>query len=150
MIEHQTSEATKFCARCEEVKPETAFYRSGPGRRESTCSTCRNEMRRSRGPREKRHKTPEERRERWLWDTYKITSAQYEAMLEAQGRACAICQKGPEAGKPLHVDHCHSQGVVRALLCNLCNLQIGVYERTHQVAVEYLAKYANGNPLLKH
>jgi hypothetical protein len=67
----------------------------------------------------------------------------------AQGGACAICRSEPEVNKPLAVDHCHATGVVRALLCNLCNLQIGVYEQTRQAAVTYLATYGAGNPLLQ-
>lgn len=147
MIEQLANEATKVCVRCDETKPETAFHRDGPVRRESTCKACRNEMRRIRG-RSDRPRTPEERRRRRLWETYRLTEAQYAELLEAQGGACAICMAEPQPGKPLAVDHCHARGVVRALLCNVCNLQIGVYERTREVAAEYLARYGDGNPLL--
>ncbi|WP_328632069.1 endonuclease VII domain-containing protein [Streptomyces sp. NBC_00356] len=147
MIQQQTSKIIKVCVRCTEPKPETAFHRNGPVRRDSTCKACRNEMRRIRG-RNDRPRTPEERRRRRLWESYRITAEQYAAIFEAQGGSCAICRTEPEEGKPLVVDHCHVRGVVRALLCNLCNLQIGVYERTQQAAVEYLARYADGNPLL--
>lgn len=55
----------------------------------------------------------------------------YDAMLAAQGGVCAICGR-PETrpapnGQPsrLHVDHNHSTGLVRGLLCNNCNQAIG-------------------------
>ena len=142
-------EPTKTCDRCAETKPETSFHSTGPGRaRERICGACRAQIRRIKG-REKRDKTPKDRRARLLRQKYKITVRQYEVLLDAQGGRCAICQTEPPAGKPLVIDHCHGTGCVRALLCNLCNLMIGVYELNHQVAAEYLATYANGNPLLK-
>ena len=80
---------------------------------------------------------------------YRLTEEQYQALLAAQGGTCAICEDAPEADRPLAVDHCHTTGVVRALLCNRCNLVIGTYERAQQAAAKYLAKYGRGNPLLK-
>lgn len=138
----------KTCARCAESKPQTAFHSRGRGKRESICGVCRSEVRQING-RWKRQETPEQRRARRLWESYKITVEQYTAMLNSQDGGCAICQKHPDSDEPLRVDHCHTTGVVRALLCNLCNLQIGVYEQTRQAALTYLAMYGNGNPLLK-
>lgn len=51
---------------------------------------------------------------------YGITLEQYNALLEQQGGACAICQRVPKAGR-LHVDHDHKTKVVRGLLCYRCN-----------------------------
>lgn len=59
--------------------------------------------------------------------TYGITSAEYDAIFEAQGGVCAIC-KGKRPYK-LNVDHDHEkerQGLpprecVRGLLCRRCN-----------------------------
>lgn len=47
------------------------------------------------------------------------------AMMESQGGACAICQQ--ELLKP-NIDHCHSTGVVRGLLCNMCNTGLGQFK----------------------
>ena len=58
---------------------------------------------------------------------YGITPAQYDAMLEAQGHACASCfsdEWGGKTGVP-HVDHDHATGEVRGLLCSGCNHAIG-------------------------
>lgn len=55
---------------------------------------------------------------------YGITLEQYEAMLAEQGGVCAICLKD-DTLKRLAVDHCHSLGTVRGLLCQSCNLSIG-------------------------
>lgn len=47
-------------------------------------------------------------------------------MLSAQGGTCAICKSPDPKGKgKFHVDHCHSTGRVRGLLCHACNLALG-------------------------
>jgi hypothetical protein len=51
----------------------------------------------------------------------------YEAMLARQKGACAICERpfGPRR-RPC-IDHCHLTNLVRALLCNGCNIGIGYF-----------------------
>lgn len=56
---------------------------------------------------------------------YGMTSAQFVGMREAQGGACAICREA-FAERP-RVDHCHSSGENRGLLCNTCNLGLGQF-----------------------
>lgn len=51
---------------------------------------------------------------------YGISIEQYDVMLAAQGGACAICKRLP-GDISLHVDHDHSSGAVRGLLCFPCN-----------------------------
>ncbi|MFI2081504.1 endonuclease VII domain-containing protein [Streptomyces rubiginosohelvolus] len=151
MAEEVTTNA-KACTRCQEVKPQAAFARNGNGRWTAICSACRNERRRARGDSARRRaaETPEARRTRLLWEMYRLTDQQYWSLLNAQGGACAICRREPDGKRPLAVDHCHRTGVVRALLCNLCNLMVGVYEQNHPAASAYLATYAAGNPLLRN
>lgn len=48
-----------------------------------------------------------------------------ESMVEEQKGLCAICEKPLPDGKARHVDHCHTTGYVRAVLCHKCNLGIG-------------------------
>lgn len=54
-------------------------------------------------------------------------------MFDEQGGLCAICER-PERtilrGKvrSLSVDHCHTTGLVRGLLCGPCNLGLGGLE----------------------
>lgn len=57
-----------------------------------------------------------------LMETYGLSEVEYDAMLERQGFACAICGRTTE--KTFHVDHDHRTGRVRGLLCTVCNLQI--------------------------
>lgn len=57
---------------------------------------------------------------------YGLTQQQYDNMLASQGGVCAICLAEP-VDRPLSVDHCHSTGVVRGLLCHGCNVGLGYY-----------------------
>ena len=74
---------------------------------------------------------------------YGVTVAQYEAMLSTQDGRCAICRNGPGVNG-LAVDHCHSTGRVRALLCSPCNSAIGLLREDPKIfasAVTYLQTY---------
>ena len=61
-----------------------------------------------------------------LKQKYNLTYAEFEAMREAQAHCCASCGEpfttGPRA---VSVDHNHSTGMVRDLLCGSCNSTIG-------------------------
>lgn len=72
---------------------------------------------------------------------YGITDADFDAMLEAQRNACAICGRSFR-GTRACVDHCHSTGTVRGLLCIGCNGALGYIERPDFVtaATEYLER----------
>lgn len=64
------------------------------------------------------------KRSYFLKHAYGITPADEEAMLVAQGGACAICGAKPKKVR-LSVDHCHVTRRVRGLLCQSCNMLMG-------------------------
>lgn len=66
-----------------------------------------------------------------------ITLEQYDEMALRQRDRCAIC-KTKRSWRALAVDHCHKTGKVRALLCSVCNNQLGIYEKNHERFAEYL------------
>lgn len=69
---------------------------------------------------------------------YGITQSDYLRMLNSQDGGCAIC--GRRAGvRPLHVDHDHSTGQVRGLLCHQCNWYLGTIESDANVLPALLA-----------
>lgn len=69
---------------------------------------------------------------------YGLSEAQYQAMAEKQGGKCAICQGVSKTGRRLSIDHCHSTGRVRGLLCDGCNLGLGHLEHVLTQAAAYL------------
>ncbi len=57
---------------------------------------------------------------------YGLTEAQIIERLETQGGCCLICST-PLTVITLRVDHCHATGLVRGLLCDICNLGLGQF-----------------------
>lgn len=88
-------------------------------------------------------------RARRLRANYGITLEQFDQMAAEQKYACAICGEHPApVGKhnrdTLNVDHDHSTGKVRGLLCVSCNLGLGNFgENPARLlrAMDYLARH---------
>jgi Recombination endonuclease VII len=74
---------------------------------------------------------------------YGISLAEYDALLEKQGGACAICRKRSKGR--LCVDHCHVTGMVRGLLCNECNTALG-YLKDDQASLVAALAYLGALP----
>ena len=71
-----------------------------------------------------------------------ITESEYEEMLSSQGGKCAICGGGPDTRwKMLAVDHDHTTGKVRGLLCMVCNTTLGRVESRFDNMMQYLGVY---------
>jgi hypothetical protein len=70
----------------------------------------------------------------------------YDIMSEKQNHQCAICGR-PEMNnknKVLCVDHNHTTGEIRALLCGLCNSGLGKFLENKQLlmnAIKYIETY---------
>lgn len=60
---------------------------------------------------------------------YGITVDDYERMFLSQNGLCFLCGVPPRINRPLSIDHCHVESRVRRLLCEICNLSLGVIER---------------------
>jgi len=71
-----------------------------------------------------------------------ITLEDYNNLKKKQNYKCAICdtEKSSE-GRDFHVDHCHTTGKVRGLLCSRCNTALGSFKDsidTLKRAIKYL------------
>jgi hypothetical protein len=79
------------------------------------CGVCRDKYQRSyrleKGYDRKRH--------------YGIGPVEYAEMLVKQNGVCAICEGVNPNGRELSLDHDHSTGKARGILCNRCNLALG-------------------------
>jgi hypothetical protein len=67
---------------------------------------------------------PDYWRDSHLRCTYGITLDDKTRMIEEQDGKCYICYK-PVQGKTANVDHCHTTGKVRKILCTKCNFGLG-------------------------
>ena len=127
-----------------------------PGRWKVFCKSCNKEhivttrnLRNNSSIREcdnfKPHnKLFENKRDGAIRRQYGITLEQYDEMLEEQNYRCAICNNEDEVeGRRLAIDHCHTTGVVRGLLCGKCNRGIGLFYDSRELlerAINYLNK----------
>jgi hypothetical protein len=94
-------------------------------------------------------------KEQFLWTQWRMTPAQYDALVQAQGGVCAICEK-PETlvrfGEVdrLSIDHCHIGMRVRGLLCANCNNGLGRFCDDPAIlrkAADYLERQREGGAL---
>lgn len=116
----------KLCSQCGQLKAFSEFYTD-----KRTSTGCKAECKkcfRARG------------REQHLKVSYGITQEQYNDMLEVQEFACAICGHKDTMWKiNLCVDHDHSTGKVRGLLCDPCNTAIGHLKDDPEIISKALA-----------
>lgn len=133
----------KECYNCNEKKLLKDFYNKIHGKycRDNFCKKCR---------REDVEKNKSKNKNTELKRVYNISLEEYNNILKIQNNVCAICQN-PEFSKDalsgkerlLSVDHCHSTGKVRGLLCNKCNRGLGFFQDNEILlvkAAEYLKK----------
>lgn len=150
----QRVQGVKTCTKCGQSKPVLSFYlhRGTRDGRAAYCAECQKTSTRAwkAANREKASeqlaawaaanpgKKKRNHRQYWL-KMYGLDQESYTAMLEAQRGVCAICEL-PEryidsrTGEPrrLSVDHCHTSGKVRGLLCGRCNRSIGQFADDHE------------------
>ena len=130
------------CKRCNEIKLLEEFYtdlKNTVGR-QGSCKKCYNKYWKEEVS---SYKTPEYIRTNRLKNRYGLTDEQYQEMYDNQLGNCKICD---EHFDRLGIDHNHSTGQVRALLCDKCNRGLGCFnddKNTLVKAVFYLGYYDN-------
>jgi hypothetical protein len=78
-------------------------------------------------------KIKERARVKRLIDNYKLTVEMYDTIFLSQGGVCYACgQPEPVKGRRLSVDHDHTSGLVRGLLCSRCNPLLGKIENAYK------------------
>ncbi len=71
--------------------------------------------------------------------TYGITLDERERMIESQDYCCKICGKKFKTQRHAHIDHSHTSGKIRGILCSSCNGNLGWYEMNSLAIVTYLS-----------
>ena len=115
---------TRLCKSCKGLLPLSEFYvserKNGKIYRPRTCKKCVNKKSRD-------NYDPRKKKSEHLKYLYGITLDEYNSKLENQGNGCAICGIKIPGGRGTHfyVDHNHTTGKVRDLLCHNCNFILG-------------------------
>ena len=121
---------THKCTVCKEEKSLSEFpmrKTHRPGKPVSQCTKCRVAYNKTYREENKEKFLAVERKSK-LKITYGITPEQYDVMLAKQNGKCAICSVKKPGGrtKMFFIDHCHSTGSIRGLLCMRCNTGLGL------------------------
>lgn len=148
----------KTCPKCQIFVPPEGFHktksRMAPGGLSVYCKKCsyarhnewrlKNKAHCAKASKKWRDANPELAKDHIRKSTYKLPLGTYDHLLAEQQGRCAICETDKPGGRgAFHVDHCHSTGVVRGLLCHHCNLALGHLKDDPALllkAIAYLAK----------
>lgn len=137
----------KYCPRCRETKPLSEFQKNKATKDglQYHCKFCRKIIDTRDKHRQQHRDRYHSKKDEYLNSTYKrkygITLEEYKAHLDRQGAVCAICRESCKSGRRLSVDHDHSTGEVRGLLCGNCNKGLGNFRDNIQYlnrAIGYL------------
>lgn len=89
-----------------------------------------------------KEENPAKYREWNLKRRFGISLEEYDTILYSQGCCCAICGIHRDyINEHLSVDHCHSSGKIRGLLCKSCNSGLGFFQDDLEImnkALKYL------------
>jgi hypothetical protein len=116
-------DALKVCRLCGEEKPLDHYYKSKARTRDGhrhECKMCVN-FTTTKYYRENRENLVEKRKDYHYRRNYGITLNDFLRMSEEVGNSCEVC-----GDAPVVLDHCHTTGEVRGILCNKCNQALGL------------------------
>lgn len=137
----------KVCTKCKGEKRLEDFYNRAdqPDGKNLWCKECCKDYDKKRQSFPERIKS---KKDSELKRLYGIELQEVEKMLCAQEGRCKICSseillhtKSEDKNKALCVDHCHTSGSVRGLLCNSCNRGLGFFKEDTSIvlrAYQYL------------
>lgn len=142
----------KICSKCKLSKEESEFPTdkrlvSGLLAWCKICNSTKNRIYKNNHPDETRIQNKNWRaenpararkiyRKNALWTRYKLSLRDFDVLLEEQGSRCKICEE--LMVKPC-VDHCHSTGKIRGLLCQHCNRGLGGFRDSSKVLLAAIA-----------
>lgn len=121
---------TKLCSRCQEELPEEGYSPSHWSKR-GACRNCERE----RYLKSKKKQFPAALRDRILLRKYGISRSDFDQMLARQQHRCLGCRKSITTAQKnrtlaAYVDHDHTTGKVRGLLCMSCNTALGMVKES--------------------
>jgi len=110
-----------YCNRCKQKKSSFLFYKYSGNKTgfQDICKACTRDSQRR--------------------NKYGITPDSLIELIRKQENKCAIC--GNVFTKEFHIDHSHATNIVRGLLCEKCNLALGLFKDNPAIlrsAISYL------------
>ena len=136
----------RTCNTCHIPKPLEDFYKARrKGRpkdeRAHQCKECAKAR-----VNESKARNPDRERNNHLRRNYGISLADFKLMLDKQDGKCACCGTEKAGGRhnTWNVDHDHTTGDVRQLLCKDCNIVLGIVQdsREHlERLIEYITRH---------
>lgn len=135
----------KQCSKCNETRDYFEFYKDSKTK-DGYSYSCKNCRKNYAAQYAKTNKYKEKvRRNKWKQAGIDVTFEQYEQMFKEQDGCCAICKTNVnQFNKGMCVDHNHTTGKVRGLLCTDCNRGIGSLKDNKELlqkAIDYLNNY---------
>ena len=123
----------KLCTKCNQIKSLEEFSQSKNEKQavQYHCKDCNKKY---------REQKKEKVKDYQLKRKFGLSLDEYQKMLEEQKGVCKICGQ-VENNKQLAVDHWHTTGQIRGLLCGSCNRGIGYFRDSQDLllkAVQYL------------
>ena len=120
----------KVCTKCGELKALSEYSKKNAKNRkpglQPRCKSCA-----ANDTKEWHRKNKNTSRERYLQARYGMSENEYAARLLAQNNSCILCgtefSSGDYGPNSPVVDHCHTHGHVRGILCNECNRGLGYF-----------------------
>jgi hypothetical protein len=102
------------------------------------CKECSNRL-------SKKYYNPYKYKNASLQRKYGISIEEYNKLLMLQNNSCSICKTStPNRGGLFVVDHNHFTGEVRGILCNNCNVSLGLAGDSIEV-LEAMIRYLETN-----
>lgn len=125
-IKYQDSlnkQGKKHCMQCSSIKDLDSFSNTKlkVDGKSSVCKACQ--------------------RYQFVKTTYGLDRESYDILLDKSQGVCDICKTPCKTNKNLTIDHCHTTGKVRGLLCNVCNRALGLFKDRVDLlksAIDYL------------
>lgn len=115
------SDNEKICRACNEIKLLSEFSKASKGHK-GHMSKCKNCMKYIN-----------------IKKCYNLSREEYDSMMK--NVVCEICNRSREK---MCIDHCHTSGKTRGVLCTYCNSAIGLFEddlKFLENAIKYLEKH---------
>jgi hypothetical protein len=115
----------KQCNVCQYFKKEESFYSRPTGTLRAECKECKSTSVRRRQKRDTSY------RKRAFMTKYKIDASTYDLVSSVEN--CEICGKDVSDLPFLCVDHCHTEGGIRGVLCRHCNSGLGFFSDNEDI-----------------